>query len=85
MYLSVLVKYCRRYRRKYLIMSKKYNKIFKKNLLETLVMHFPLVAGDGVAQAGVVARVHYGAAYLAETRLARHDKERRVEQGVVLA
>lgn len=48
-------------------------------------MHFPLVAGDGVAQAGVVARVHYGAAYLAETRLARHDKERRVEQGVVLA
>lgn len=53
--------------------------------LEALVVHLALVAGDGVAQARVVARVHHGAAHLAEARLARHQQQRRVEQRVVLA
>ena len=48
-------------------------------------MDLPLVAGDGVAQARVVPRVHDRATYLAEARLARHDQQRRVEQWVVLA
>ena len=57
----------------------------KENSLESFVLQLALLAGDGVLEARTVAGVDDALAQATEAALAWHQKQRRVEERVVLA